>query len=327
MPVGKEISLNGIQNLKDIKTHRNKGKSLIELPDNYTVIDIETTGLSPEYDDIIELSAIKVKNNEIVDKFQTLVKPEYEISDFITDLTGITNDMLINQPVIDKVLSNFIDFIGNDIVIGHNVNFDINFIYDGNLYNYNKEFNNNFVDTYRISCKLLKLPQNRLIDIATHYNIDVKGQHRAMRDCEITQQVFACLKQEILQRYKNAKEFYYTNWAVNNKVKASDITTDKTSFDTSHIFYNKVCVFTGALNLPRKTAMQYVVNLGGKCADTVNKETSFLILGKQDYSRIKNEKSRKILKAEEYILKGQDIKILPEDIFYDLIQNEAKHDD
>ena len=326
MPVGVILNLDGIFNIKDYKVNRNKGKSIIQLPDDYTVIDIETTGLSPDYDEIIELSAIKIRKNEIIDKFNTLIKPDNKIDEFITSLTGITNEMLNNQPKLDKILDKFIAFIGSDIVIGHNVNFDINFIYDGNLYNYNKEFNNNFVDTYRIACKLLHLPQNRLIDIATHYNIDITGQHRAMRDCEITHQIYTCLKQEILQKYTNAQEFYNDNWAKPYKLKATEITTDKTEFDTSHILYNKVCVFTGTLNIPRKTAMQCVVNVGGKCADNINKETNFLIMGKQDYSRIKNKKSNKILKAEEYILKGQDIKVLSEDIFYELIQNEVSDD-
>src|SRR5699024_10886253 len=99
--------------------------------------------------------AIKVKNNKIVSKFNSLVKPQNEIDDYITELTGITNEMVKDAPTIEEILPDFMDYIGNDILIGHNVNFDINFIYD-NLYR--NKFNvltNDFIDTMRISRKLL----------------------------------------------------------------------------------------------------------------------------------------------------------------------------
>ena len=63
--------------------------------ENYTVVDIETTGLSPQYDDIIELSALKVRNNEIVEEFSSLLQSQKGVNNFIADLTGITNKMLI----------------------------------------------------------------------------------------------------------------------------------------------------------------------------------------------------------------------------------------
>ena len=107
-----------------------KGKSLIDIPNNYVVFDIETTGLDPEFDEIIEIGAVKIKDGIKIDTFNSLIKPEYEIDEFITELTGITNEMVENAPSIDEVLPKFMDFIKDYIIIGHNVNFDINFFYD-----------------------------------------------------------------------------------------------------------------------------------------------------------------------------------------------------
>ena len=101
--------------------------------DDYVIFDIETTGLDSSYDEIIEIGAIRIENNKVVSQFQSLVKPNIEIDDYITELTGITNDMLIDAPKIEDVLPQFMEFVGSEILIGHNVNFDINFIYD-NLY-------------------------------------------------------------------------------------------------------------------------------------------------------------------------------------------------
>ena len=95
---------------------------------NYTVIDIETTGLSPLEDEIIELSALKVRDNKVVKEFSSLINPNKEISDFISSLTGITQSMVQNAPDIKTVLPLFIDFIGDDTVLGHNVSFDLGFI-------------------------------------------------------------------------------------------------------------------------------------------------------------------------------------------------------
>ena len=155
MPVGIElfVSSSGKYGIGEPQQYRrNKGQSLIEFPCNYTIIDIETSGLSPMYDEIIELSALKVQDNEIVDEFSSLVKPDYKIDSFITELTGITNDMLKNAPKINKILPEFINFISDDKILGYNINFDINFIYDDLKRYFGKDFKNNFIDLMRI-CK------------------------------------------------------------------------------------------------------------------------------------------------------------------------------
>lgn len=152
---------------------KKKGKSLIEFPNKYIAFDIETTGLDPMYDEIIEIGAIKIENGREVQVFNTLVKPEYEINEFISKLTGITNEVVKKSPSIDEVLSKFIEFIGDSIILGHNVNFDINFIYD-NLVKFNmKPITNDFIDTLRLSRRLLpELKHHRLSDLADYYNIN-----------------------------------------------------------------------------------------------------------------------------------------------------------
>ena len=113
------------------KQPRNKGKSLILIPENYCIIDIETTGLSPDFDSIIEVSAVKYINGLETDHFTSLIKPEDTYDDgsyidkFIEELTGITNEMLSTAPDPASVLKQFKIFLGNDILIGHNINFDI----------------------------------------------------------------------------------------------------------------------------------------------------------------------------------------------------------
>lgn len=98
-----------------------KGKSLLNFPSDYVVIDIETTGLDPLYDEIIEVSAVRYIDNVMSDRYVSLVKPENPISDFIANLTGITNDMVSNSQPIETVLPQFLDFVGSNPLVGHNI--------------------------------------------------------------------------------------------------------------------------------------------------------------------------------------------------------------
>ena len=86
--------------------------------DDYCVLDTETTGLSAYYDDVIEIGLVRVRNNEIVDNYSQLIQPENEIPPFVTDLTGITNDMVAGMPSIADVKDEVLSFIGSDVIIG-----------------------------------------------------------------------------------------------------------------------------------------------------------------------------------------------------------------
>ena len=300
-----------------------KGKSIIAFPDEYFIIDIETTGLDPEYNEIIELCAIKVVNDEATDTFHTLIKPETPIDDFITNLTGITNDMVKNAPPIKESLFNFVSFINNGIIVGHNINFDYNFIYDYSASQLNMPFTADYIDTWRIARKLYpEMQHHRLKDLVSHFNLSEDNIHRAATDCELTLKCFLEMKKEVFHQFETLETFIESFKKKSKNLNAKDITTNITEFDITHPLYGKICVFTGALDkMSRKDAMQAVVNLGGEVGNGVTKHTNFLVLGNNDYcSSIKEGKSQKLKKAEEYKIKGNDIEIISENVFYSLIE-------
>ncbi len=175
-----------------------KGKSLCSFPSDYTVIDIETTGLYTGESEIIEVSAIKCRDDEAVDTFSTLIHPQFPISSFITDLTGISNELVKDAPHAEEALARFYDFAGKDILVGHNVNFDVNFLYDG-LMRYNSLIlDNSFVDVLRLARKALPfLPNHRQMTVAAYYGIETSGSHRALRDCEICNKNYLQLKRQL----------------------------------------------------------------------------------------------------------------------------------
>ena len=244
------------------RAQREKGKSLLDFPSNYVLFDIETTGLDPEYDEIIEIGAIKVDNNKVMDEFHSLIKPDNEIDEFITNLTGITNEMVENAPNIEEVLPNFINFIGDEILIGHNVNFDINFVYDKTVNLGLGIVKNNYVDTMRLSRILLpELPHHRLKDLAEYYEIDTKGNHRASKDVQITNEVYLKLYDEMLNKFGTLEEFLNQCRRKRQRIKFSDIKAQTTEIDENNPFYNKAVSITGTLEkMQRKDAIQIIAN-------------------------------------------------------------------
>lgn len=154
---------------------------------NYIVIDTETTGLSHYSNEIIEIAAIRIENGKIINKFQTLVKPHNVISPTITRLTGITNEMVKNSPDILDVLPDFLKFIGDSPLVGHNITFDLRFL---NSY-LDENLTNLLADTMLIARKKLpNLDNHKLETIVRHLNITDHQDHRALSDCNITKEVY-----------------------------------------------------------------------------------------------------------------------------------------
>lgn len=307
---------------------RHKGISLLSLPDNYIVLDLETTGYNPHFDEIIEVACIRYSGSEKIDSFHSYVQPTpygddsiHYVDDFITKLTGITDDMLVTAPKFKDIANELYDYLGDSVIVGHNVNFDINFLYDNFLKCLGCEFKNDYLDTMRLSrIALPDLPHHRLKDLKEYFSID-GVQHRALNDCQITHTVLSKLLDYIqennvdLERYLHPKRFDLTS-----------LTGDVTLNDPSNPLYGKHCVFTGKLQrFVRKDAAQIVCNIGGCCDNSVTKKTNFLIIGGlDDIPLVKDGKSTKMKKAEKLILDGQDLKILSESTFYDLIEDSFK---
>lgn len=312
-----------------------KGNSVIALPSDYVVIDTETTGLDYEYCNIIEVSAVKYSAGAIVGKFSSLVKPEpYEVmnddgdwvaeyvDEFISGLTGITNEMLAEAPEPTEVLPKFLDFIGNSLLIGHNVNFDVNFLYDAAERYCGKKLSNDFIDTMRIARKLLPdLKHHRLSDVAAACGVAVTNAHRAEADCLTTAACYSALRDRALAAETEADfQKRFVKVYINNDY-LKNITAETSEIDETNPIYGKGVVFTGAMStMPRKEGLQLVANLGGIPQDSITKKTNFLVIGSEEFaSSVKNGKTRKMQKAESYKAKGEEIEILSESAFFDMI--------
>ena len=156
----------------------------------FVVLDLETTWLTPYREGITEIAAIKCRNWEVIEEFQTLINPERHIPNWIVRLTWITNEMVANAPVIDEVMPRFSEFLGDAIIVWHNVSFDFRFL---NHYHYQcmwTYLENPTICTLKIARRLLpELPNRKLWTICEYFWIDNERAHRAMWDTRATLKV------------------------------------------------------------------------------------------------------------------------------------------
>lgn len=167
--------------------------------DNIVVFDTETTGLAPSKDRIIELAAIRYVDGKPVSRFHSYINPERPIPPDATKINGITDDMVADAPVIGAILPAFDEFIGDSILIAHNLEFDLKYIYYSGSCVF--ETKRKYIDTLEQSQKLLKKPRDvdnhKLSTLCDYYGITIAGQHSALADVYATGELFFRLVDEV----------------------------------------------------------------------------------------------------------------------------------
>lgn len=163
----------------------------------YVALDLETTGLSAQEDRIIEIAAIRVKDREVIEEFQTLVDPAVDLGSSITELTGITQEMLKREgESICTALEKLTAFVGSDPIVCHNVDFDCSFLIQEAKRNQMKLFRNRTIDTLSMARKRVDGVQKyTLTALCEHFGIDATGAHRALKDCYLVKAVFEKLNE------------------------------------------------------------------------------------------------------------------------------------
>ncbi|MBF7095808.1 PolC-type DNA polymerase III [Alkalibacter mobilis] len=160
------------------------------LDGTFIVFDIETTGLSAKNSEIIEIGAVKINNNQIVETYNSFVRPEKKVPVKITEITGISDEMVRNQRDIRTVLTEFLDFVGDHTLVAHNARFDISFIeaYCRKL-DIEKDFT--VIDTLALARNILTdVGRFNLKSLSRYFKIDLTNHHRASDDAMATAKIF-----------------------------------------------------------------------------------------------------------------------------------------
>ena len=220
------------------------------------MVDTETTGLSTESCSLIEVSALRVRGGEVAEEFSTLIRPPWRevkrngewqegyVDDFIQNLTGITDGMLEDAPLPQEALPLVESFLGDDLLLGHNVGFDTAFLYDSFQKYLGRPLTNDSLDHLRIARKLLpQLSHHRLGDVAAALGVPYEGAHRALTDCWITYGCYEKLRALALSR--GTEEDFLRLFEKKKPPKP------RYPGVPGHPFYKRTLVLTGSLDTPR----------------------------------------------------------------------------
>lgn len=173
------------------KTSRSPGKN------DYTVIDLETTGLHSATDEIVEYGAIRVRDGRPAEEFSALVHLEKPLPAEIARLTGITQEELDNGMDAGTALDAFLEFVGKDVLVGHNLQFDLEFLRAACTRNQKAILTNRRVDILPLARrKVVGVTNYKLLTLAQHFGVADKVEHRALPDCRLMHEVYAKLNEK-----------------------------------------------------------------------------------------------------------------------------------
>ena len=310
---------NGVLHVSGVQDKiRRKGQEWPDFISDYTMLDIETTGLNPYRDHVTELGAVKVRANKVVDEFSQLVvyPRSNHVPSFITKLNGITEDLLLEKgKPVKEAMTAFRTFIGDDIVIGYNVNFDLNFLYDLARKFHLPELSNNYVDVLRLARVYYPQQHNRLLDCIQRAGIAQVEQHHGLADSLDTKKVYDDFRQhftpELLQEAQG-------------KLKNIDLLQDELEvweLGFRNPVNNKKIAFAPEVEINGTEAAQMVNNMNGVAQTGVKADTDYLIMSDDGFFSKNNPET---LKAKEYNHAGSKIKRLSESYFLNMLDEWAR---
>lgn len=263
---------------------------------DYVIFDLETTGLDINACEIIEIAAIKVRNNTIVNTFQTFVKPSGSIPPEATKVNHITNDMVFNAPTPFHAMHAFKAYIEDLPLIGYNIKkYDLPIVerYFNNIGIKHPEFKT--IDLYEMVINSsLPLTKKRLVDVAAYFGVDQSNAHRALGDCYMTYGVY----QGLNARPENGQA-YQSSDRIDNIV-----------------FKGSAFVVTGQFkSYPREEIEKIITDMGGLLRTAVSSRTDYLIVGSLGSEAYTVKHGKKVEKALQLQTEGKKVQIINEDDF------------
>lgn len=252
---------------------------------SFVVLDIETTGLLASDDGITQISAIKYVDNIKVDEFDSYINPERDIPKKVQYLTHITNELVANKPTFTEIIPQLHEFIDGLPIIGHNINFDINFIVAHGYHN-EQIFIEDTVTIARL--KLPELENYKLETLKKHFGI-TNQSHNSLDDCKTTAYIYQQMRDGITEKVI---------------VEESTVTTDKLSG-------LRFCITGQFMEMSRDEIKYTIEQNGGRVTGSISKLTDYLVDGEQVAENLTDGvHSAAELKAQELIENGAKVRII-----------------
>jgi DNA polymerase III subunit epsilon len=193
---------------------------------SFCVLDVETTGLSPQYNNIIEIGIVRVKNLKIAGKYQSLINPGRDIPAFITGFTGISNDDVYNAPFFENIAEEITEFIGSDVIAGHNLSFDKSFLRREFNYCGKEEPRNPNLCTLKVARRIFPLLKSKsLSSVSSFLKIKNSSSHRALGDAETTAKILIKIAKHVKKNlgFETLSELINFQYTPSSKINGADL--------------------------------------------------------------------------------------------------------
>ncbi|MFX3616937.1 MAG: exonuclease domain-containing protein [Sporolactobacillus sp.] len=307
---------------------------------SFVAIDFETANQNAS--SACSVGLTKVLDSQIVDSYYSLINPEEPFDRSNIRIHGIQEEDVQHAPNMANLSTTLFQFIGDLPLVAHNAGFDMR-VLQSSLSKYNLDCPKlSYFCSLVLSRSLLQLPSYRLNAVADNYQIHFR-HHRASDDAtvcaEIVLNMFRDANVQSLSEmieglhYRMGRLYPHSYISFAKKrtarypqadFKPSEIVAQTADFNPDHPFYQRVFVFSGELRtMSRKEACQKVANLGGINGNNVTKKTNFLVIGDMDFRLLRGHtKSSKMKKAELLAEQGQDIRIISESDFLEMLRTD-----
>lgn len=248
----------------------NKWNTITRISD-YVVLDVETTGLKPGTDKIIEIGMVKVSDGKPCDEFSSFVNPEMSIPTRITKITGITNEDMATAPVFSSLASQIVSFLGDSLILGHNVGFDLSFLVPA-LESCGIRPSFTCLDTCALAKKAFpELPNHKLDTLIGALSLSDGQTHRALDDVYCTLGLF----NKICEKYPDSPLL--------NAVYSCCTPIESFSFSpVEQPLAGKQLFLTGTFTFPYSAAKKLISAAGGLVTYNLSDQTDYLVYGFQD---------------------------------------------
>jgi DNA polymerase-3 subunit alpha (Gram-positive type) len=221
----------------------------------YVAFDLETTGLSEENDEIIEVGAVKIRNHKIVGKYNQIINPHRLLSNQIIELTGISQELVERGREKEEVIKEFYDFCNGYSLLGHNIMFDYRFMKTG-MNQFGISFEKNGVDTYQLAKKLLKneVKSKSLGSLCDYYHYTNQAAHRAYQDALATVIVY----EKMQQQFPEMEQEFEPKQLQFKRKKKSPATQKQKEYLNHLIKYHKIKADIAFDDLSKSDASKYI---------------------------------------------------------------------
>lgn len=236
----------------------------------YIALDLETTGLSPKMDKIIEIGAVRIRDGEIDSEFSCLVNPGRELEEGVSSLTGITGAMLAKAPAINLVIGDFLNFCKDDLLLGHQILFDYSFIKRAAV-NSGHSFERQGIDTLHLCRLLMPEGEKKNLAAACHFfGIDDFSSHRALPDAIASHLLF----QKLTEGFGDSRPEVFLEKPLNYKVKKEQPATKRQKEHLRDLIkYHRICVSVQIDSLSRNEISRMtdkIISQYGRIVNTAN---------------------------------------------------------